>query len=512
MPVEQTFFEEEDQQQAPSQALAPQIGGIQPVVGPTAPSAPVTARREGSGRFRNLQRYIEANRPATQQMTGRLGGQIEKQAEGVRRGVQEAREQFQQQIAPEQQRLGGAQQLIQQAQAAPTQIAQTPEQLQQFQALRRGAGEFQQFQAPELSQQQLAAQQAQQAAERIGTEAGRFQLLREQFGGPRYTTGLQRLDQLLLQATPGEVERLQQLGQEAVTGLPEQISALQTQAGTQLGELGTQAGEAQSAIQRMLFGAGEAERIDTLPEIREEVERRLAQAGQERERLYGLAEAIEPTGAITDPGLIAQLQAAGIDLSQPLQTFGVDIGAGERIRRGEAPTALGIASPEEYQRFQALTQLAGEEAAPYGGVFGEGEAGAYAGPLAIDAPAIQQAIAERQRAYEEEFLGRIDPFGTAAARGSYVGPWSEMVGLTGQQAIERIQADPRYQQQYLRRIRGEAPLDKYDYNTIADMIASGLQGIQQQYNLADVIGTAEALKGRQMDPLAQFLPTQTRIK
>lgn len=62
---------------------------------------------------------------------------------------------------------------------------------------------------------QTQAQNLSQVAQQGNTEAGRFGLLRSMFGGAGYTNGQQKLDNLLLQGTPGQTQQLQGLQNQA---------------------------------------------------------------------------------------------------------------------------------------------------------------------------------------------------------------------------------------------------------------------------------------------------------
>jgi len=188
-------------------------------VNPSGMAAP-DKRPQGSGRFTNLQKYIQANQGAGQRIAGQVGkgvkqeiGKEEREAgeyyknlgsaiSGARKVTEEG--------AKYQQTLKDIGENVKGAQAGDTkdlgiqQFTQDPG-FKQFQNIQAGRGIDEKLLA--LRQQQAAKesgeylQSAQAAQQALGSEGGRFNLLRKTFGGaarPGYSTGQQRLDQALL--------------------------------------------------------------------------------------------------------------------------------------------------------------------------------------------------------------------------------------------------------------------------------------------------------------------------
>ena len=77
-------------------------------------------------------------------------------------------------------------------------------------------GEAQQFDIENQAKLETQAKELQKRADLSQSEAGRYQLLRETFGRPSYTTGQQRLDQLILQARPEFIVTGKQIGRAHV--------------------------------------------------------------------------------------------------------------------------------------------------------------------------------------------------------------------------------------------------------------------------------------------------------
>lgn len=212
----------------------PQGGPSGAPSGPMAASGRPQAGPQGTGQAFNIQRYLQANpnvganlaQKAQSQITGQLGSQKEK-AETTGRSMADAIQQGKTgfgeggRFSQIQSTLGSAQQNIKSFD--PNAFMQG-EQGQQFsQMLGRGPegqDAFDESAALRAQEEALAAQQqglqsAQQRFDQLGSEEGRFGLLRELVGtnaaqfAPRYTTGQSRLGQLFMQTQAAP--QLQQL-------------------------------------------------------------------------------------------------------------------------------------------------------------------------------------------------------------------------------------------------------------------------------------------------------------
>lgn len=265
--------EEEDKKE---QAQQGDFGPVQTIgTAGSSPSGAVAApekRQQGSGRFTNLQKYVKANQGAGQRIAGevgqKVGGQLDKQ--------QQKASSYYSKLGDA---IGGAQQTAADAAGYTQQLRDIGTGIEQsaykapevaegaeppaapYQPVRAEAGlagieaftadedKFKRFQDIQsgrainedllgMRQKQAAtgAQdylgQTQKAKEALGTEGGRFDLLRQTFGGasrPGYTTGQQRLDQLFL--TRGGLGGLKQ----DVSGRAKAAAELAKQSGKALG-------------------------------------------------------------------------------------------------------------------------------------------------------------------------------------------------------------------------------------------------------------------------------------
>lgn len=432
MAVEFREDEDRDEQQP--------MMGAGPVSPGAAPAAAPARRQLGTGQAANIRQYIQANLPFRAQaggLAGAISERAEQRAGEVGRGVERGRQAFEAAARPIEEQVGErGRELIQTAFKDPQQLLQQQQQLQQFQQLRQQQlqPQIQQL-APGLQQAQQQAQMLQQQAQQAGGEAGRFQLLREQFGTPTYTTGQQRLDQLLLQAAPGQARQLQtRLGQLAGQA-GQQIAGLQSEAAARRAALGQLAGQRAEEIQTLFERGAEAEGLETelgqrgYRDIQEDIQARLAaaQAGapaeleQFRQRLA--------TRELTPE----DIQQLGLTAGQAIY----DVDLAEFISPATAQaTVSGIMSPEEFARYSALQELTG--ATPFAAIE-EAQLGTYRPYEVAGVGALGEAI-QRRGAQAESALGTLRE--AAGLPGLSADPEvarQELSELTGQQAATTAQ-------------------------------------------------------------------------
>lgn len=415
-----TEFQEEEKKDEEQQQQI--VGGTQTTPGASTPGG-VYRPQEGSGRVTNVRRYLEANQPF-RESTGGLAGAISEKAsqqtQQAQTGLSKAQEQFGQQASGIEQQLGEqAGQTIQTAFKDPSKILQQQDQLQQFQQLRdqgfqQQIGQLQ----PSLSPYEQQAQQLQQQAQSAGTEAGRFQLLRDAFGSPSYTKGQQRLDQLFLQAQPGQARGLQsQLG-DLATQAQSGLTAAQEQMAAKQAALQELSGQRAQEIQNLLQ-YGTTEGLETelgqrgLSDIEQDIEARL---GTTQEQAAG--ELASLRSRLESGKLSAEdISALGLQQGQALFNLPLQQYVSEQI---VDPTKTQIASPEEYARYQALSQLAGADQTFFGGP--EAQAGTY-NPYEISKERLGQDIADKRQTFTQEFA----PEAFKAERFSDLGDWVQSV-------------------------------------------------------------------------------------
>ena len=382
-----------------------QLSSAGTMVTPEAASAAQTGATAGKGsaagaRFKNLRKYISKNvQPGIAQ---KITQQTGKQQAGLQADIGRSQAQFEKNLAAEQQRIGGGEQLLgdteQKAQEffrqGAAQYAQDPSKVQEFAGYRQGqAKQFQR--ADERGFQQRQADLARQARQ-AGTEQGRFGLLRETMGrGRQYGTGASRLDQLLLQSQAPEVRAMEQMGQTLGQTTGQDLARLQAERAAGQEEISGRAGALQQRIQEGFTG----EQTRTQEEI---TGRQQAQ----REALNRIAR-----GEGTQEDIQEYL-----GMEKGARTYGVDVG--KRLTAEAADlTREEVAQQAELYRLNALATLGGTEQQFLGGVEDAGYREDLAGQLAEAEKAYtgetgeqeeqQKMYADRLAAFEEAKKGPI---------------------------------------------------------------------------------------------------------
>ena len=212
---------------------------------------------------------------------------------------------------------------------------------------------MQRQQSAAIGQIGQGVEQIQNIADQSRTEGGRFGLLRQAFGNPRYSAGQRRLDQLMLQGG-GNLANLQQnLGQMAQTE-QQGLQDLQEQFQQDLSDIETQAGTAQEQLTSALGGFG-AEGGGRLGQLYGALEgQREAERLAQDERFNQLRENVSA-------GRLGQEEMELLGLAPETRTFNVDLSrfAGDIARGDTNVSQADVITDEQRNKLNALTQLAG---------------------------------------------------------------------------------------------------------------------------------------------------------
>lgn len=234
--------------------------GDQQQTGAGATQAPSTSRisdyssgaspaTQGSGRFTNLKKYVNANQGAGEQLGSKISGNIDRNVEKTNKEATSAAGNVANAVNAEKDRLSQGNQFNQQLQDQSENGAQAiygnEENKTRFSNLLNN-----QNIASNLSSQAQTASDAanrglnaaNQQVQNLGTEQGRFSLLQQSVKSPQYTQGQQRLDQLMLQAgNPNQLVQNQRDLQGKVQNYGSAIANQYGDIGSQIGQVGTQA-------------------------------------------------------------------------------------------------------------------------------------------------------------------------------------------------------------------------------------------------------------------------------
>lgn len=375
-----TFYKSEDEFN--KEGTITKSGGTAPA-STQAPASPTTqapaAQPKGSGRFTNLQKYLDANQGGGDKLSSGIGKNIQSDIDkdknkaqdyysSIRSGIQQGQQTAQQGS----QYLGQLQNINQNIKNQTgadkfgdrtgslgiNEFVNNPN-FTDYQNMQAGRGINENALA--LNQQQLTQSAggylntAQQAAQNLATESGRFNLLKNAFGGnvnPQYSVGQQRLDQLFL-SNEGLNPLQQQVQQEMKTA-----QNLNRQAGKSDQEVGNLIRQEQQLIADygLANKANEQAYVDMLGSY---VDPLNEQRQQEWEDL-DTALAAYRTGQ--GPGL-SQQQLANLGVDSQMAAYNVLQnlqGAQDVASRGmDASSYQDVANAQDVERYNALARIMG---------------------------------------------------------------------------------------------------------------------------------------------------------
>lgn len=345
--------EDEDNEQQQQGTTPPPSPGAAPSAQYTAPSA---GQKPGtptsSGRFVNLQKYMQANTGEGGRMATQVANPYEQKATQAKASIYKGAQDFKT-LAEKARAPQFEQSKVTQALSNPYALYESQQQGQPNEQLQTltgylGAeykGPMQLEEVADTKAIQQQQQQVAQAGEFAKTGSGRSQLLRTQYAQPgqRYTGGFTKLDQLLLQQSkPGiqQLQNLEQHGQE-VEG---QLGFEKTLAGQKASELVGEAGETRRQTGEAVSST-EASIQDIINnQVAEEQAKEAARAQQAQTLSGALA---------TDEGLSDE-QLSQLGLTRDMETFGVDPSQFFKYLQG-----MSLENPEQAKQILATAQQSG---------------------------------------------------------------------------------------------------------------------------------------------------------
>lgn len=365
-------------------------------IGPSGSVAPsgTPANQQGTGGAVNIQKYVDANSGAGNQLAGGIEKQVGNQANKVNNEVTAGTNAFNNAVQPIQSSFNAAPGVANNVftnandytnstgQLNPTSALSASQQntLAQFGQL-RDQGYNPQIQAAGTTAQtnynQALNDQKSIQPGLANTEQGRFQLLQNAFGSPNYNRGDQRLDQLFLQTQPGVTQGLTQNLSNAANSVGKNVQNFGTTTSGGIKNLLDQSGSIAGNIQN-LFNLGNYGAAGTLgptgatgnqmaiQPILTDSQNRFATDKAAGQNAAALQAALSSPGKLTP----AQIQQLGLTPGQSLWdvnnlTSYFDPGT-------TAPTLASAADPAEVARYRALMTLSANNGAD---AFGGGAVG-----------------------------------------------------------------------------------------------------------------------------------------
>ncbi len=325
-------------------------------------------------RVSNLKKYIEANRGAG--MAQKIQSGVEKTRTGIEGDIGTAESALNTQAEAEKARLSKGEQLIKSsteggqglfergkteafANQPTTQTTNQPDFSQYGQTAadrlaafnKYKAGETQQLNIENQADLQKKVKDLQTTANLAGSEEGRFQLLKDTFKKPSYTTGQQRLDQLILQANPEEKQTLLDMQKNVANPVQERLAALMGKKDTEAADIASKASTLAANIGTGLTGAETGFQTEIEQQRQAAVDAALKRQQQIQADLNA--------GKISDTGYLADLGLTQDQYNRLAQVAPLIGGMGQFLTKTD-PTVITrsqAAKDEDFARQQALSIL-----------------------------------------------------------------------------------------------------------------------------------------------------------
>lgn len=457
MATEANFNQDDEDEMGQPQSS----GGIASQADSGGGSAPAPPRASTPSGTPNIQSYMRANQGAGQQLAQGIGNQFQKKTDQFGQQVKQSGEQIKSQANPLEQKLGSeASNTIKTSFQNPQDILKQQDQLKQFQQLRDKGyqGDINAIgQNAQQSQQQLQSKLGgiQQQAQGAGTEAGRFQLLRNTFGQPQYSQGQQKLDQLFLQAQPGANRQLQQNLGNLTNQAKQQLGGTSAEIQSKLNALsGLSNQNAQQIQDTFKTGQMGQEKLGQgFDDITQGVNQKYAAAQAAAAGVPGLserfaknqlsAEDLQSLGLTPDTQVYDLFDKSNPDYKQ-LSSYVQQNPLAEAGQGGLAQ----VADSNEFARYNALNQLAGN---PQANIFGSStEAGGGYNPAKLG-DQFQTNLQNRSKYYNQELpqnllnninqylgMGQINPLDKGQSLSSYIGLGNNGGGAKLGQALQHL--------------------------------------------------------------------------
>lgn len=322
--------EEKKNQEGQTQNVSGTSGGF---AGTNVPGQEAgSQKKQGSGKYTNIQQYLDANK----QQAGQMGSQIAQTVEGQAQEAQQKVGALDTQ-APKVEAYNAAEKI----QAAPQ---MTEEEKQQYKTVKKTGGYTGPATVDQVSGYQEAQKASQKAAQNVanaGTESGQQELLKQQYARPSYTAGQNRLDQALLQGSAQSRGQLENLAQK-YSGIDKLFDTTAQKVGGAINDA-----QKQALVNRQSFApAEEAARkafIDPLQQRAQET--MLSNADLQKRVAADLQDEVLSQETMDLLGLNEGTRLFDTDLSKYLNVDQTELGAND------------VATQEERQKYKMLSDL-----------------------------------------------------------------------------------------------------------------------------------------------------------
>ncbi len=369
--------DKDEEQQAGTPGQIQLSGGASTAEASGPQSSPTAADSKGANTgsgYQNLDKYLQNNN--SQQFAGQVAGKVQGQVDSAQQAQASAADKFKGQVSSANQLATDSD--VNNAIANPT--AADSKQIRRFaeqgyegpNSLADSSGLNNEFWS--------GTKNAQNQAQNLGSESGRFALLDQYFGKPTYNYGQKSLDNLLIQQ--GGVGK-------QISGLQSQAAQLQAQGQAQSRDLATQAAQRASAVKdnaNMVQGR----LSDALNQSRGAIDTGLAAANKARNDQYSALQSGIANNKLS-PELMKSLGISDGKL------YGMSADqVGSYLRKGNDLTSGQFMSPEQKAQLQALSGLAGQS-----NTYGQGDSTGMSNAFDFDTNAFNTAQQAGKSTYNQ---------------------------------------------------------------------------------------------------------------
>lgn len=268
-------------------------------------------------------------------------------------------------------------------------------------------------------QAQSGVQKAAQTSKATQSEGGRFALLDQYYGRPKYSGGEKTLDNLLVSNSKGFGARAQNMGNQA-----KDLTAQGMQAEQNMNNLAT---TNRAATNETRTNTAKAVG-DAMTGAQGQANQAVIDANAARDAKFKAVQ-----DAFSD-GVISEQESRDLGINYQGQTYGAD--ASGFLQQGGALSLNQVMTPQQRAHIQALSQLSGVE-----DTFASGAEVAQNDPYNFDAQGFGGAVEGKKTEYNSELNALKDSFATGTAAKEYKDgnpeQWIERLNEQKQKVLER---------------------------------------------------------------------------
>lgn len=402
-----SYLQEEDKNKDPNQQQDPLLSSsLGDVVGAGGNAGATDRAPSKSGLWTNLQSYVDANKPQTQDMASKIGGSIQDafNTYGSSGKLGDSLNAFNDQAKQNTTTLD--QGLVNKATNPDTAGSLTDDEKQKYQNYQTAnyGGDKDITDNQDFMDATAGLSKANENLNRTGSSEGRSLLLQDNYGRPGYSGGQQKLDQALLGQTPE--------AQDTFNNLKSQYGGTYDQATADaknkaIGSVASATGATDAAKTGSTDALQKA--IDTyMGSMNDKYSANLAAQQPVYDKLAGEIK----NGSLTQQ----EADQYGIPFLGERNLYGVD--PSQYLQKSAAPTLTSSSTPEQAAKYNALLSLINPAGTVHGAPLTPGGEGSYGSPVSYDKGALDKAVSDAYGAQKTDNTTTTTDLGPHPVAGS----------------------------------------------------------------------------------------------